>query len=73
MTIRDSEIARLIDAWEDEHPEPGPDEDTLRAYFAGQLHADWPRAGWLAGYGGVVAAVLIGAVLALLVVWAVTA
>ena len=82
MSIRDSEhitqseIHRMIDGWEDEHVAAGPDEDSLRAYFAGQLHRDFtpPAAGpgWLAGYGGIVAAVLIGAGLALWVVWAVT-
>jgi len=72
--ITDADIyGEVIHPWEDAHPEPGPDEDSLRAYFADDRRQDWPaRCGWLAGYGGVAAAVLVGAVLALWVVWAVT-
>lgn len=41
--MRDSDIYReVIHPWEDAHPDAGPDEDSLRAYFAGRLHADWP-------------------------------
>lgn len=75
--MKDSDIYRMTDAYRDRHPDldpPGPDEDSLRGYFVGGLHADWPdrRCGWLAGFGGVAAAVLAGALLALYVVWAVT-
>lgn len=73
--MNDSDIYRMTDAYRDRHPEldpPGPDEDSLRAYFADHLHEDWPDgfvARCLAGWS----CLTVGAALAILaLVWLVT-
>jgi hypothetical protein len=70
-SIRQSDIHRMIDDWKDAHPEPGPDEDSLRAYFAGALHQDWRDR--MDPTVRRCLAVMAGAVLVLAVVWLVTA
>lgn len=67
--IPDSLIVHMIDDYEDRHADlsADPGEDSLRGYFAGRLHRDWPLPWWRrTEWRQVIAAAVVGVVLAVL-------